>query len=236
MHSNPTALITGASKGLGYALAETLAEQGWKLLITARNKQQLEESRDQLASKTQIIAIPGDIGNPAHREELVQALVDNQWRVDLLVNNASTLGVSPLPSVLDYPIKEMQQVFHTNVVAPIALLQEVRPYLTHQAHIINISSDAGKEIYEGWGIYGASKSALDHLTAILAKEHPHYHCYAFDPGDMQTEMHQAAFPGEDISDRPLPQTYAVPALLHLINQELPSGRYTVNDILHPQSM
>ena len=162
--------------------------------------------------------------------ELAEALDRNQWELDLVINNASTLGISPLQSLLDHPVEALHQVLHTNMIAPISLLQKVKPHLASQAQIINISSDAATTPYATWGGYGSSKAGLDHLTAILGEENPDYYCYAFDPGDMQTDMHQAAFPGEDISDRPAPATSAVPALMNLIDSGLPSGRYSVHTL------
>jgi NAD(P)-dependent dehydrogenase (short-subunit alcohol dehydrogenase family) len=222
----PTALITGASKGLGFALAENLAKKGWRLLINARNARQLLTAKNQLEKLTEVVAISGDIRDEIHLLQLVEALERNRWTLDLVVNNASALGISPLQPLLDHPVDNLHAVFHTNVIAPISLLQKVKPYLRTNASIVNVSSDAGAEAYANWGAYGGSKAGLDHMTAILGKENPEYRFYAFDPGDMRTEMHQAAFPGEDITDRPLPTEYAIPALLHLIEHSLPNGRYT----------
>ena len=224
--SNKTALITGGSRGLGLALAESLAQNGWNLLITGRNPNRLLEVRNQLRQHSQVVAISGDVRDEVHLLELAEALQQRSWSLDLLVNNASALGVSPLQPLLDHPVENLHTVFHTNMIAPISLLQKVRPFLREGATVVNVSSDAAVEAYETWGAYGGSKAGLDHLTAILGKENPQFHFYAFDPGDMRTDMHQAAFPGEDISDRPLPQEQAVPALLELIANPIPSGRYT----------
>ena len=224
--SNKTALITGGSRGLGLALAESLAQQGWNLLITGRNAARLLEVRNQLRQHSQVVAISGDVRDEVHLLELADALRNQDWSLDLIVNNASALGVSPLQPLLDHPVENLHTVFHTNMIAPISLLQKIRPFLQEGATIVNVSSDAAVEAYETWGAYGGSKAGLDHLTAILGKENPQFHFYAFDPGDMRTDMHQAAFPGEDISDRPLPQEQAVPALLELIANPIPSGRYT----------
>jgi short-subunit dehydrogenase len=221
-----TALITGASKGLGFALAESLARNGWKLLINARDARQLLSVKNYLQRFTEVVAISGDVRDEIHLWQLAEALDQHQWKLDLVVNNTSTLGVSPLQPLLSHPVDNLHLVFHTNMIAPISLLQKVQPYLRDGATIINVSSDAGAEAYEKWGAYGGSKAGLDHMTAILGKENPQYHFYAFDPGDMRTDMHQAAFPGEDISDRPLPTEYAVPAILQLIENTLPNGRYT----------
>ncbi len=228
MTKRKTALITGASKGLGYALAEHLAHNGWNLLINARHAQQLFEAKKHLEQFTEVMAISGDVRDEIHLLQLAEALQNNQWRLDLVVNNASALGVSPMPKLLDHPVDDLHVIFHTNMIAPISLLQKVKPFLKPNATIINISSDAGAEAYENWGAYGGSKAGLDHITAILGKENPGYHFYSFDPGDMRTDMHRAAFPGEDISDRPLPAEKAVPALVHLIENILPNGRYTTS--------
>jgi short-subunit dehydrogenase len=228
MTKRKTALITGASKGLGYALAEQLAHNNWSLLINARNAHQLFEAKIHLEQFTEVMAISGDVRDEIHLLQLAEALQNNQWRLDLVVNNASALGVSPMPKLLDHPIDDLHVIFHTNMIAPVSLLQKVKPFLKPGATIINISSDAGAEVYENWGAYGGSKAGLDHITAILGKENPGYHFYSLDPGDMRTDMHQAAFPGEDISDRPLPTEKAVPALIHLIENNLPNGRYTAS--------
>ena len=228
MTNNKTALITGASKGFGYSLAENLALKGWRLLINARNAKNLLDARNRLGRITKVIAISGDVRDEIHLLQLAEVLQTNQWRLDLVVNNASALGVSPMPTLLDHPIDDLHTIFHTNMIAPISLLQKIRSHLNPRATIINVSSDAGAEAYENWGPYGGSKAGLDHMTAILAKENPEYKFYSFDPGDMRTDMHQAAFPGQDISDRPLPEEHAVPALMELIKNELPSGRYTTS--------
>ena len=228
MTKKRTALITGASKGLGYSIAENLAHKGWNLLINARNAKQLLEAKNHLEQFTKVLAISGDVRDEIHLLQLAEALHTNQWRLDLVVNNASALGVSPMPHLLDHPVDDLHKIFHTNMIAPVSLLQKIRSYLKPHATIINVSSDAGAEAYESWGAYGGSKAGLDHMTAILAKENPEYKFYSFDPGDMRTEMHQAAFPGQDISDRPLPNELAVPAFIELIKNELPSGRYTTS--------
>ncbi len=228
MKTKKTALITGASKGLGYALAESLAKEGWALLINARDATALLAAKKRLSKFTDVIAITGDVRDEIHLLELAEILEKKQWNLDLVVNNASTLGTSPLKQLLDHPLENLHTVFHTNMIAPISLLQKVRPYLNEGAKIINVSSDAANEAYETWGAYGGSKAGLDHMTAILGNENPEYYFYAFDPGDMRTDMHQAAFPGEDISDRPFPSEQAVPEMLQLIESDLPSGRYTIN--------
>ena len=172
MTKKKTALITGASKGLGYSLAENLAHNGWNLLINARNAKQLLAAKNHLEQFTKVIAISGDVRDEIHLLQLAEALQSNQWQLDLVVNNASALGVSPMPHLLDHPVEDLHVIFHTNMIAPISLLQKVKPYLKTNATIINVSSDAGAEAYETWGAYGGSKAGLDHMTAILAKEYP----------------------------------------------------------------
>jgi NAD(P)-dependent dehydrogenase (short-subunit alcohol dehydrogenase family) len=223
----PIALITGASKGLGRAVTHALAERGWSLVVDARGAEELRSATQGLAD---VLAIPGDVTNPDHRRRLAQA-VTGYGRLDVLVNNASALGVSPLPQLADYPLNELRTVYETNVIAPLALIQLLAEPLTDAGGaIINISSDAAVEAYPGWGGYGSAKAGLDQLTAVLAAEEPRLRCYAFDPGDMRTEMHQLAFPGEDISDRAEPYT-VVPALLRLLDERPPSGRYRASDLL-----
>jgi len=217
----PVALITGASSGLGRALTRALAARGWSVIADARGAAALA---DAVAGQGGVTAIAGDVTDPAHRERL-GAEAARIGRLDLLVNNASTLGISPLPPLLGYDTGALELVMRTNLIAPLALIQLLAaPLATARGTIINISSDAAIEPYRGWGGYGASKAALDQLTAVLAAEAPELRCYAFDPGDMRTPMHQAAFPGEDISDRPEPET-VVPALLRLVEERPPSGRY-----------
>jgi NAD(P)-dependent dehydrogenase (short-subunit alcohol dehydrogenase family) len=218
-----TALITGASRGLGLALARQLAAQGWQLIINARGAKALEAVREALAEQTQVIAIPGDVTDPAHRRALAEAARE-LGGLDALVNNASILGPSPQPPLLDYPIEVLELVYLNNVIAPLAVVQAMRHSLKPGACIINITSDAGVEAYEGWGGYGSSKAALEQLSNILAAENPAWRVYWVDPGDMRTQMHQEAFPGEDISDRPLPEM-SVPGLIELLTGTRPSGRY-----------
>ncbi len=220
------ALITGASRGLGLALANRLAELGWNLIIDARNSKAIEEAGKQLSKKTKVLSIPGDITDPEHLQKLAKS-AENFGGLDLVINNASTLGLSPQPELLNFPIHVLEQVYRTNVIAPLAVLQALKRQLKPAASIINITSDAGVEAYPGWGGYGSSKAALEHLSAILAVENPELKIYWVDPGDMRTQMHQEAFPGEDISDRPLPET-SVPGILELIEKEKPSGRYKSN--------
>jgi NAD(P)-dependent dehydrogenase (short-subunit alcohol dehydrogenase family) len=219
-----SAIVTGASRGLGLALARELARAGWRLVIDARGAEALEQARAELASVTEVVAVPGDVAEAEHRRKLVEAAGE----VDLLVNNASVLGPSPQPALGEYPIGVLQQVYSVNVLAPLALIQLVLPLLPPGGRIVNISSDAAVEPYEGWGGYGSSKAALDQLGNVLAAEHPELRVYTVDPGDMRTQLHQEAFPGEDISDRPEPES-VVPALRRLLWDEPASGRYRASD-------
>ena len=225
-----TALITGASQGFGRALARAMAFKGWNLIIDARGAEALRAVEVELAVKTEVIAIAGDVTDVEHRQELVQA-AKKLAGVDVLINNASALGPSPLPRLLEYPLEGLMSVYRTNVLAPLAMIQALGEQLGESARIVNISSDAAIEGYEGWGGYGSSKAALDQLSRVLAAEHPQWKVYSVDPGDMRTAMHQAAFPGEDISDRPLAEE-SVPGLLPLIDGAFPSGRYKAEEIAH----
>ncbi len=220
----PTALITGASRGLGVALARELARRGWTLILDARGGEALEAARAELAALTEVVAVPGDVTDATHREALAEA-ARQAGGLDALVNNASLLGPSPQPNLLDYPLDTLELVYRTNVIAPLALFQAVRRELKPGARIINVTSDAGVEPYPGWGGYGSSKAALEQLSHILAAEEPALRVYWVDPGDMRTRMHQEAFPGEDISDRPPPEE-SVPGFLDLLTGERPSGRYS----------
>ena len=231
-----TALITGASKGFGRALAQALAQDGWQLIINARNAKELLTTQRELEQLTKVIAISGDVRDEIHLLQFPERLNQVNWQLDLVVNNASTLGASPQPTLLEYSQEAIHQIFHTNVIAPLSLLQKVQPFLTTKATIINLSSDAAANAYENWGGYGSSKAALDHLSLILAKENPSWTVIAFDPGDMRTEMHQAAFPDENIEDRPLPEKFAVPAALKLIQEEVESGRYEAKQVLENQEV
>jgi NAD(P)-dependent dehydrogenase (short-subunit alcohol dehydrogenase family) len=220
------AIVTGASRGLGLALTRALAAAGWAIVVDARDGPALTRAT---AGLERVTAIPGDVTDAAHRAGLVAAAGP---RIDLLVNNASLLGPSPQPPLAGYPLDALRRVYEVNVIAPLALIQAALPSLGANAAILDISSDAAVEPYDGWGGYGSSKAALDQLSAILAAEHPRLRVYAVDPGDMRTQMHQDAFPGEDISDRPPPED-RLPGLLALITGSLPSGRYRAGDLRLP---
>ncbi|MEP6905163.1 MAG: SDR family oxidoreductase [Gemmatimonadales bacterium] len=224
-----TALVTGASRGLGRAIAHGLAERGWNLILTARDTARLRSVRDELASRTHVAAIAGDITVASHRDELA-VLARGHGGIDAVINNAGALGPSPQPELLYYPLDVLSAVFEANVVAPLGVLQAVRDDLKPGARVINVTSDAAVNPYPGWGGYGSSKAALDQLSAVLAAENASVRVYWVDPGDLRTDMHQAAFPGEDISDRPLPEE-RVPAFIKLIEGDFPSGRYLAASLI-----
>jgi NAD(P)-dependent dehydrogenase (short-subunit alcohol dehydrogenase family) len=225
----PAALITGASQGLGRAIAEALAARGWRLVVDARHRDRLDAAVAAMSGSPEVIAIDGDVADPDHRAELVAA-VNRLGRLDLLVNNASTLGSSPLPSLDTIDLDLLRRVYEVNVFAPLALTQPLLAMLAESGGtVVNVTSDAGVEAYETWGGYGSSKAALEQLSAILGTEQPKVRVLVVDPGDMRTEMHQDAFPGEDISDRPLPET-VMPHLLTLVDSDRPSGRYRLSEV------
>jgi NAD(P)-dependent dehydrogenase (short-subunit alcohol dehydrogenase family) len=223
------AIVTGASTGLGRALATELARAGWQLTIDARHAVPLDAAADAIAHDGAVDAIAGDISDPAHRQQLVNT-ASARGPVQLIVNNASELGGSPLPRLRELTGPTLEHLFAVNVSAPQDLIRLALPRLADDAVIVNISSDAAVDHYEGWGGYAASKAALDHLTLTWAVEEPRFTWYAVDPGDMRTAMHQAAFPGEDISDRPEPESVA-PLLVRLITSGLPSGRYRAEELV-----
>jgi len=224
-----TALITGASRGLGLALARALAERSWTLILDARGAEALDAARAELSRLTQVVTIAGDVTHRAHRQALADA-AQVAGGLDAVVNNASLLGLSPQPPLLAYPLDVLEQVYGANVIAPLAIIQAVQDRLKPGARIINVTSDAGVQPYPGWGGYGSSKAALEQLSAVLAAENPEWRVYWVDPGDMRTQMHQEAYPGEDISDRPLPEE-SVPGLLALLEGDLPSGRYAARSVI-----
>jgi NAD(P)-dependent dehydrogenase (short-subunit alcohol dehydrogenase family) len=243
----PVAIITGASRGLGLATARALAGQGWSVVADARRAEQLQAAAGGIDAAAgpdaaagvaaaaglapgRFVTVPGDVTDPGHRAELVAA-ARSIGTIALLMNNASRLGPSPQPGLAAYPQPDLAAVYAVNVLAPVALTQLVMAdLLSADGTLINVSSDAAVEAYAGWGGYGSSKAALDQVSAILGVEHPSLRVYAFDPGDMRTELHQQAFPGEDISDRPEPDTVA-PAVLRLLTERPPSGRYRAADLL-----
>ncbi len=218
-----TAIVTGASRGLGLELTRALVERDWLVVVDARGRDELARAWSGVPG---VLPVPGDISDPAHQLALVEAAGP---QIDLIVNNASVLGPSPLPALADYPLDELRRVYEINVLAPLGLIQLALPRLTSAARILDITSDAAVEAYEGWGGYGSSKAALEQLTNVLAAERPELRIYTVDPGDMRTQMHQDAFPGEDISDRPPPEE-SVPGLLELIEGDLASGRYRAREL------
>jgi NAD(P)-dependent dehydrogenase (short-subunit alcohol dehydrogenase family) len=228
--NHPIALVTGASRGLGRALAAGLAREGYDLILDARTAADLAAAATDLREHylrrqdATVTAIPGDVTDPAHRAALLRA-GQAAGRLDLLVNNAGTLGASPLPALADYPVAELRAAFEVNVIAPVALTQLMLPLLRASGGaVLNITSDAAVEAYAGWGGYGAAKAALEQASNVLAAEELGLRVWWADPGDLRTDMHQQAFPGQDISDRPRPEA-VVPALTRLVTERLPSGRY-----------
>jgi NAD(P)-dependent dehydrogenase (short-subunit alcohol dehydrogenase family) len=228
MKEAPTALITGASRGLGLALARSLAADGWHLLIDGRDPTALHAATAELGELTTVRAVPGDVADETHRRLLGREAAD-LGGLDLVVHNASTLGVSPLPPLAEYPLDELRRVFEVNTLAPLALMQVLAPHLRAGARIVAVTSDAAVEAYPGWGGYGAAKAALDQVFAVLAVERPDLRVYRVDPGEMRTRMYQESVPGEDISDLPPPDV-SVPGIRTLIAGDLPSGRYVARSV------
>jgi NAD(P)-dependent dehydrogenase (short-subunit alcohol dehydrogenase family) len=228
----PVALISGASRGLGLALARALAVRGWTLVIDARGAARLNGAAAELGKVTDVHALAGDVAEDRHRADLVRT-AEGLGRLDLLVNNASTLGLSPQPTLDRYPLEEIARAYRVNALAPLGLFQRALPLLRSSAgSVVNVTSDAAVEAYAGWGGYGSSKAALEQLSNVLAAEHPELRIYWVDPGDMNTQMQQEAFPGQDVSDRPPPEA-SVPGILRLIEEGLPSGRYRAKDLVPP---
>jgi NAD(P)-dependent dehydrogenase (short-subunit alcohol dehydrogenase family) len=226
--TQPVAVVTGGSQGLGLALSRALAHRGYALVIDARRADRLHGATGELAELTTVVGVAGDVTDADHRRALIEAAA-RLGRIKVLVNNASTLGASPLPTLDDIDLDVLRQAYETNVVAPIALYQAAVPHLADHATIVNITSDAAVEAYPGWGGYGATKAALEQAGRVLASERPGLRILTVDPGDMRTEMHQDAFPGEDISDRPEPDA-SVPGLVSLIEGDQPSGRYAARSV------
>ncbi len=221
-----TAIVTGASRGLGKALTAALVDAGWRVVVDARDGRALATATADLEGS--VIDVPGDLTDPEHRRHLVEVAGP---ALRLLVNNAGGLGPSPLPALTDYPLDRLRDLFDTNVVAPLGLVQLAAPALVaNHGTVVDVTSDASIEAYEGWGGYGATKAALDHVGAVLAVERPDLRVLTVDPGDMRTQMHQDAFPGEDISDRPLPEA-SVPGILALVDGDRPSGRYRAREVV-----
>jgi NAD(P)-dependent dehydrogenase (short-subunit alcohol dehydrogenase family) len=229
------AIVTGASRGLGEALATGLARAGWSVVIDGRDRATLDAAAARIRTTAEpgagVVTVPGDITDPEHRHALTAAAFE-LGGLDLVVNNAGTLGASPLPSLADYPLDELRVAFEVNVISPLGLVQDALPLLLDAPHprVLNVTSDAAVEAYEGWGGYGSGKAAVEQLGAVLAAEFPALTVWSVDPGDLRTAMHQAAFPGEDISDRPEPAT-VVPAFLALIGSDRPSGRYRAAELV-----
>jgi NAD(P)-dependent dehydrogenase (short-subunit alcohol dehydrogenase family) len=223
-------LVTGASRGFGRALSRALGDAGWTVVVDARDGAELARAMEPVGPAA--VQVPGDVADPAHRVALAGE-VHRLGRLDLLVNNASRLGPSPQPRLVDYPLAELARVYEVDVLAPLALFQVLHRWLARsRGTVVNVTSDAAVEAYPGWGGYGSAKAAFDQVSAVLAVECPDLAVYAFDPGDMRTDMHQQAFPGEDISDRPPPET-VVPALTRLLDERPPSGRYRAADLALP---
>ena len=237
-NTRPVAIVTGASRGLGAALARRLAEDGWALVLDGRDGDALAAALEGFPNGgPHHLAIEGDVTDPKHRRALVHFAQEMLGGLDALVNNASHLGPSPQPALADYPADELRRVYDVNVIAPLALAAEALPLLrASKGRILNVTSDAGVEPYEGWGGYGSSKAALEHASRILAAEEEAagtgVRVFVVDPGDMRTQMHQEAFPGEDISDRPPPEV-SVPGFVTLLRVDLPSGRYLAREVVAP---
>ncbi|MEU6709440.1 SDR family NAD(P)-dependent oxidoreductase [Streptomyces wuyuanensis] len=222
----PVAIITGASRGLGYALGAALARRGWDLVLDARTAPVLEASAEELRRHgTRVRAVPGDVADARHRAGLVSAARELGGSLDLLVSNASALGAEPLVRLEDLPVAGLRAALETNVVAALGLVQEALPLLRagEPGAVVAVSSDAAVGAYETWGGYGASKAALDLLAAVLAVEEPELRVWAVDPGDMRTDLYAAAVPDDD-DPRPVPDD-VVPGFLRLLDERPASGRY-----------
>jgi len=230
-HTNvaQVALVTGASRGLGREIARLLARQGTRLILTARGADALQAVADELSAHTEVVALSGDVSDPTHATRLVRQGIHRFGQIDVLVNNASTIGPSPMPTLDAYPPAALAEVFAVNTVAPLHLIQLVLPGMRARGEgvIVNVTSDAAVEAYPGWGGYGASKAALEHLSRVLAAEldGSGIRVYTVDPGDMNTEMHRDAEPGVDLSHLPGPEVSA-PAIVRVIQTGTePFGRF-----------
>lgn len=228
MSNTKNAVITGASRGLGRALARELVRRKWRLIIDARSAEPLEAVADELGAHSEVVALVGDVTDAGHRAELADAAREFGG-IDALVNNASFLGPSPQPEIRNYPLEVWSRVYETNVLAPVAVVRELTDVFRAEPRIVNISSDAAVHAYPGWGGYGSSKAALDHMSAVLAAENPDWRVYAVDPGDMRTQMHRAAFPDRDLSGL-CPPVVSAPGIAELLEGDYESGRYVSRDI------
>jgi NAD(P)-dependent dehydrogenase (short-subunit alcohol dehydrogenase family) len=229
------ALVTGGSRGLGKALTDALLARGWSVVTDARNSAELEAAalglRSAMPAGAELCALTGDVTDADHRQALVRAAAD-LGGLDLVVNNAGILGPSPQPALAQYPLERLREVYEANTIAALGLLQATLPLLrgSSDPRVLNVTSDASIQAYEGWGGYGSSKAALDQIGRVLAVEEPWLRVWNVDPGDMATQMHQEAFPGEDISDRPSPAS-VVGTLVGLIHSQRSSGRYMAADLI-----
>lgn len=223
------AIITGISRGFGKAVTDLLLSHGWLVVGDARDRSRLAAAH-KAGAEHGLHLVPGDVLEEDHLAKLVETATRDEHRIDLLVNSAGALGPSPLPRLKEAKPGDLELLFRTNTIAPLRLVQLALPKMADRGCVIDISSDAGVEHYPGWGPYGATKAALDLYTGVLGVEEPYVRFYALDPGDMRTDMHQAAFPGEDISDRAEPEERA-PAVLKLVDSDLPSGRYRAEELL-----
>lgn len=233
MDRSLVALVTGSSRGIGRALARALAERGWTLVLDARGADSLERTASELSVLTTVVAVPGDVGDEGHRVEVVDA-AHRVGGLDLLINNAGVLGMSPQPRLADYPIDVLERAYRINVFAPLRLFQLAVPLLekSERGTVVNVTSDAATSPYEMWGGYGSAKAALEQISNVTAAEHPNLRILWVDPGSVRTQMHQEAYPGDDISDRPDPDD-VVPGFLALIDGDYPSGRYEAASVASP---
>jgi len=228
------ALISGSSQGLGLHIAQLYAQRGIDLILTARHAAPLEAARRELSHNTRVIALAGDVADAAHLTRLVSTGFDAFGRIDILINNASELGPSPMPELSQLDPGSFSRILDVNLVAPLRLIQLVVPTMRARGEglIVNVTSDAGVEAYPTWGGYGASKAGLEHLSRVLAREleGTGIRVYVVDPGDMDTAMHRAAEPGVDLSHLPTPDRVA-PAFVQLLDETAPFGRFEAQHVL-----